>query len=150
MSGWLIALTGCIYFYVSLEQIYRGNTGMSIAYAVNDDLSISYTTETGEANYQTSSTTNYDVEVDSVQLAYSLGGATLSIARTDYENLSYKDGQDAEVYEAAEQAVDFVRENLTDENLEAFDRLLDEEPETAVEFALNTVEELAEGDEDNG
>ena len=32
MSGWLIALTGCIYFYVSLEQIYRGNTGMSIAY----------------------------------------------------------------------------------------------------------------------
>ena len=62
----------------------------------------------------------------------------------------YKDGQDAEVYEAAEQAVDFVRENLTDENLEAFDILLDEEPETAVEFALNTVEELAEGDEDNG
>ena len=55
-----------------------------------------------------------------------------------------------EVYEAAEQAVDFVRENLTDENLEAFDILLDEQPETAVEFALNTVEELAEGDEDNG
>ena len=63
----------------------------------------------------------------------------------------YKDGQDAEVYEAAEQAVDFVRENLTDDNLQAFDKLLDEEPETAVEFALNTVEELAEeGDEDNG
>ena len=59
----------------------------------------------------------------------------------------YQDGQDAEVYEA----VDFVRENLTDENLEAFDTLLDEEPEAAVEFALNTVEELAEeGDEDNG
>ena len=63
----------------------------------------------------------------------------------------FQDGQDAEVYEAAEQAVDFVRENLTDENLEAFDTLLDEEPEAAVEFALNTVEELAEeGDEDNG
>jgi len=74
---------------------YYENTGMSVAYAVNDDLSISYTSETGEVNYQTSSTTNYDVEVDSVQLAYSLGGATLSIARTDYENLSYKDGQDA-------------------------------------------------------
>ena len=63
----------------------------------------------------------------------------------------YQDGEDAQVYEAAEQAVDFVRENLTDENLEAFDNLLDEQPETAVEFALNTVEELAEeGDEDNG
>ena len=51
---------------------YYENTGMSVAYAVNDDLSISYTSETGEVNYQTSSTTNYDVEVDSVQLAYSL------------------------------------------------------------------------------
>ena len=59
----------------------------------------------------------------------------------------YKDGEDADIYE---QALLFVRENLTDENLEAFDKLLDEQPETAVEFALNTVEELAEGDEDNG
>ena len=61
----------------------------------------------------------------------------------------YKDGQDAEVYEAAESAVDFVRENLTDENLVAFDQLLDEQPEAAVEFALNTVDEIA-GEEDNG
>ena len=61
----------------------------------------------------------------------------------------YQDGQDAEVYEAAEQAVDFVRENLTDENLVAFDQLLDEQPEAAVEFALNTVDEIA-GEEDNG
>ena len=58
----------------------------------------------------------------------------------------YQDGEDAQVYEAAEQAVDFVRENLTDENLEAFDNLLDEQPEVAVEFALNTIEEIA-GDE---
>lgn len=61
----------------------------------------------------------------------------------------YQDGEDAEVYEAAEQAVDFVRENLTDENLSAFDKLLDEQPEAAVEFALSTVNEIA-GDEDNG
>ena len=32
MSGWLIALTGCIYLYVSLEQLYKGNPGMCIAY----------------------------------------------------------------------------------------------------------------------
>ena len=74
---------------------YYENTGMSVAYAVNDDLSISYTSETGEIFYQTSSTTAYDVEMDSVQLAYSLGGATLSIARTDYENIGYADGVDA-------------------------------------------------------
>ena len=74
---------------------YYENTGLSIGYAVNDDLSVSYTTETGEANYQTSSTTAYDIEMDSIQVAYSLGGATLSLARTDYENLSFKDGVDA-------------------------------------------------------
>lgn len=32
MSGWLIAVTGLIYLYVSLEQIYKGNVGMGIAY----------------------------------------------------------------------------------------------------------------------
>ena len=25
MSGWLIALTGCAYLYVSLEQFFKGN-----------------------------------------------------------------------------------------------------------------------------
>lgn len=32
MSGWLIIVTGLIYLYVSLEQIYKGNAGMGIAY----------------------------------------------------------------------------------------------------------------------
>ena len=61
----------------------------------------------------------------------------------------YKDGEDVAVYESAIDAVDFVRENLTDENLVAFDALLDEQPEAAVEFAMQTIEEIA-GDEDNG
>lgn len=32
MSAWLIILTGAIYLYVSLEQLYKGNVGMFIAY----------------------------------------------------------------------------------------------------------------------
>lgn len=32
MSAWLIILTGAIYLYVSLEQLYKGNMGMFIAY----------------------------------------------------------------------------------------------------------------------
>ncbi len=32
MSGWLIAFTGGIYLYVSVEQLYKGNVGMFIAY----------------------------------------------------------------------------------------------------------------------
>ena len=59
----------------------------------------------------------------------------------------YKDGEDAAVYEAAEAAVDFVRDNLTEDNLEAYDELLDNDPEAAVEFAMETIQEMA-GDED--
>ena len=33
--------------------------------------------------------------MDSIQVAYSLGGATLSVARTDYENIGYANGVDA-------------------------------------------------------
>jgi hypothetical protein len=32
MSAWLIAVTGVAYLYVALEQGYKGNTGMLIAY----------------------------------------------------------------------------------------------------------------------
>ena len=74
---------------------YYENTGMSIGFAVNDELSVSYTTEDSVPNYQTSSTTSYDVGMNSIQAAYSLGGATLSIARADYDNIGYADGVDA-------------------------------------------------------
>ncbi len=33
MSAWLIAFTGLIYSYVAIEQLYKGNIGMFIAYA---------------------------------------------------------------------------------------------------------------------
>jgi len=74
---------------------YYENTGVSIGYAVNDELSVSYTQETNERNMQTSTTTTYDIETDSIQVAYSLGGATLSVARADYENVSYTQNNDA-------------------------------------------------------
>jgi hypothetical protein len=32
MSSWLIAFTGLVYLYVALEQGYKGNIGMLIAY----------------------------------------------------------------------------------------------------------------------
>jgi len=73
---------------------YYENTGMSLGYAINDEVSVSYTRETSEANQSTSTNTIYDVEMDSVQVAYSLGGATLSLARADVENVSYKQNSD--------------------------------------------------------
>jgi len=70
------------------------NTGLSIGYSVNEDLSLSYTREESEANYQTSATVSNDIEMDSIQVAYSLGGATLSVARADYENVGYELNKD--------------------------------------------------------
>ena len=78
------------------EAEYYDNTGMSLAFAVNDDLSVSYTREVSEQNLANSGTVTYDVEMDSVQVAYSLGGATLSIARADVENVGYVNGYDLE------------------------------------------------------
>jgi hypothetical protein len=33
VSGWLIIVTGLIYAYISAEQAFKGNMGMSICYA---------------------------------------------------------------------------------------------------------------------
>ena len=71
------------------------NTGVSIGFAVNDELSISYTSEESTAHQRTSTNTVYDIEMNSIQASYSLGGATLSLARADYDNIGYVDGVDA-------------------------------------------------------
>ena len=73
---------------------YYENRGVSIAMAVNDALSVSYTDETSEASAQHSPTVTYDVDVKSVQAAYSLGGATLSLARSNFDNVNYANGDD--------------------------------------------------------
>ena len=75
---------------------YYDNTGFSLAYLINPDLSVSYTREVSEQNLANSGTVTYDVEMDSVQVAYSLGGATLSLARADVENVGYVNGSDLE------------------------------------------------------
>lgn len=70
------------------------NTGISLGYALNDTVSVSYTRETSERTMATSATTTYDIEMDSIQVAYNLGGATLSLARADVENASYVQNSD--------------------------------------------------------
>jgi len=32
VSSWLIVTIGFVYLYISIEQLYRGNTGMAITY----------------------------------------------------------------------------------------------------------------------
>ena len=73
---------------------YYENTGYSVGYALNDAVRVSYTRETNEANYKTSATVGYDIEQDSYQIAYNIGGATLSLVRHETENKGYVNNVD--------------------------------------------------------
>lgn len=33
MSGWLVILIGIVYFYISIEQLIKGNVPMAVTYA---------------------------------------------------------------------------------------------------------------------
>jgi outer membrane protein OmpU len=69
------------------EQQYD-NEGYGITFAINDDLSIGYN------NYESeqTSTTNVTAEADSVQIAYSMGGASIRIMEASATNMDYNTG----------------------------------------------------------
>ena len=61
------------------------NTMYSVTFSVNDDLSIGY----NHVESDRSSSTNVTAEADSIQAAYTMGGATIRIAEVDVENQAY-------------------------------------------------------------
>ena len=67
-------------------------TNMSIAYAATEDLSISYEREQSEAQYVLNTTADVEQESTAVQIAYSMGGATLAISHASHDNVGYTDG----------------------------------------------------------
>ena len=73
---------------------YYENTGISIGYALNDAVRISYTREKNEAHQLTATNVNYDITQNSYQVAYNIGGATLSLVRHDTDNASYQNNND--------------------------------------------------------
>lgn len=54
---------------------------------------------------------------------------------------SYADGQDAEVYESA---IAFVQDALTEDNLRQFNQLLQDDYETAANFAMDVAAEIGD------
>ena len=68
---------------------YR-NTYMGISYAVNDDLSISYGNH--KSDRVLNNGTSVENDANSLQLAYSMGGASIKIAETSVDNGSYVSG----------------------------------------------------------
>jgi len=69
------------------EKEYE-NTGYGITFNVNDDLSVGYNHYESEQ----SSGTNTTAEASSVQLAYSVGGASIRVAEGSVDNANYNTG----------------------------------------------------------
>ena len=67
------------------------NTAFGITFSVNDDLSISYGHVESDGEGATA-----DPEADSIQAAYTMGGATFRIAEVDVENQSYSSAATAD------------------------------------------------------
>ena len=66
------------------EQQYD-NEGYGITFAINDDLSVGY----NHYESKQTSTTNVTAEADSVQIAYSMGGASIRIMDASATNMDY-------------------------------------------------------------
>ena len=80
---------------------YYANKGYSIGFAANDNLSISFTEEESEKNVKqkaqaTDAITRADVtmEIQTIDVAYTVGGATFSVSSSEGTNDSYTTGDD--------------------------------------------------------
>jgi len=73
------------------------NTAASVAYAVNDNLSVSFDRMkstahvTNTAGTNVSTETNRDLQVDSIQAAYNIGGAVVAIGQKSVDGVNYAD-----------------------------------------------------------
>ena len=76
------------------------NDGYSIGFAVNDNLSISFTEENSikknKAKSVTGAVTRTDVEMEitTIDASYTMGGATIGISNSEMSNDSYTSGDD--------------------------------------------------------
>ena len=67
------------------------NTLMSVAFNVNDSLSVSYEDIESEQQNQTS-TSDVTMDVQSIQATYTVAGVTLAVSTEDYDNHDYTAG----------------------------------------------------------
>ena len=68
---------------------YYEQTNTSIAYAINDDISVSYEVEKSERVGVDTSTATVEQKSTGLQLAYNMGGMTVAVARNTHDNPSY-------------------------------------------------------------
>jgi outer membrane protein OmpU len=74
---------------------YYENTAYAISYAVNDDLSISYGRHDSDRNGDLSEV-DVEMENESFQVAYSMGGATIALAESSTDQSAYSTAASAD------------------------------------------------------
>ena len=103
-------------FYVQPSYLKEGtdivkdytNTALGIAFNVNENFSVSYTSEKSEANKMTAvlaataadTRSTVETKINAIQAAYTMGGMTISVADKSIDNLDYtaaKDGSETVV-----------------------------------------------------
>jgi len=65
------------------------NTMYGVSFNINDSLSVSYGEVSSKKLFEQGETENIFMDIESLQLAYSVGGASIKIAETDVTNGSY-------------------------------------------------------------
>ena len=88
--GWSAAAVSLDLNTTNEAEDYQ-NTQMSVAFNVNEALSISYEDIESEKNYETSSS-DVVMDVTSIQASYTVAGMTLSVSTEEYDNHDYTTG----------------------------------------------------------
>ena len=73
----------------NLEVESYDQTNMSVAYVINDDLSVSYEKETSEVSFQEGDEADVEQKSTGYQIAYNMGGMTMAISRNSHDNVGY-------------------------------------------------------------
>lgn len=88
--GYSKSMTALAMNSIATEQVETvENKKMSIGWLVNDNLSISYETEESAPTTNSLATTQYTMESNGLQAAYTMGGMTLGVALNDHTNAGY-------------------------------------------------------------
>jgi hypothetical protein len=77
---------------VGASGTYYENTAYAVSYSVNDDLSLSYGVHESKSN----SGSTGDIDSQSFQIAYSVGGASIKFAENKVDNQNYVSGTNRE------------------------------------------------------
>jgi hypothetical protein len=75
---------------------WYGQRNMSIAFNVNDSLSVSYEVETSETNKVTTGDSEVEQKSSAIQAAYTMGGMTFAVSLGQFDNNGYVANADAE------------------------------------------------------